>query len=196
MVNFNFSNKEKNLWKWFRAHSDELANASSDSLTFQTFYKKLSQIHSSLVFQIGTDDRASGRELVISSDGIREGISAVKKLVEAAPSIEGWKVVAFRQPVGESITVDGGGIKLSTDEILFDYLTAVNNTNTTDVTLYIDGVNVDNNEEYLRVAFILLDAAVGEFQVMTKIGKLDLLPMPKEKGSLYSLHELARILGE
>lgn len=51
-------------------------------------------------------------------------------------------------PVRESLTIEIGGIKLSTDDIKFEYQAAPNQM--IDVTLYINGVNDNNRDDNLR----------------------------------------------
>lgn len=184
--------KVKSLWAWFEKHLAEFDELSGDNPVYEKFHKELSSIHPSLVFEISAREESGVRTLVISCDGIRGGISSVEALVAKAPTIEGWKIIAFRPSIDQSITIEGDGLKLSTDDILFDYQTAPNDT--VDITLYIDGINDNNKSDYLSAAFVLLDAAVGEYRAMTKIGGLDLLPTPSNRKALYPLRDLSGIL--
>lgn len=185
--------KAKSVWIWFERRLAEFDDLSGNNPIYEKFHKELSMVHPSLVFEISDREESGVHTLVISCDGIREGIASVEALVAKAPSIESWRIVAFRPAIDKSITIEGDdGLKLSTDDILCDYRAMQNNT--VHVTLYIDGINDANKENYLRAAFVILDAAVGEFRAMTKIGELDLLPTPSDSKSLYPLRKLASVL--
>lgn len=186
----NFS-KEKKLWEWFKNYSARFKSEDLDDQIYSELHDRLTDIHSSLVFEMSVKNKNT-RTLVISCDGIKEGIPSVKKVVSSAPHIDGWNVVAFRQPIKESVTLEADKIKLSTDDIKFDFNEAPNDT--IDVMIYIDGVNNKNKDDYLRASFVLIDAAIGEYQAMTKIRHLDLLPLPTDTKSLLPLSKLKGVI--
>lgn len=144
------------------------------------------------MFEISQKDKTDLRTLVISCDGVKEGIAAVNDLISKAPSIEGWSIVAFRQPVDDNLTIEMDGLKLSTSDILFDYQAAQDNM--IDITLYVDKLSDTNRDKYLQATFVLLDAAIGEYAAMTKIRYIDLLQTPKDTKVLHSLNELIKII--
>lgn len=144
------------------------------------------------MFEIGQKDKTNSRTLVISCDGVKEGILAVNDLVSKVPSIEGWNIVAFRQPVDDNLTIEMDGLKLSTNDILFDYQAAPDNM--VDITLYVDKLSDTNRDKYLQATFVLLDAAIGEYAAMTKIRYIELLQIPKNTKTLRPLGELLKIV--
>lgn len=184
--------KEKRLWQWFEEHRKMFEHDEIDDQTLNEFHEKLSGVHPSLVFEIGPKDKDDTYTMVISCDGMKEGIPSVEKVASSAPNIKGWKVVAFRPAIKGSLTIEAEDMKLSTDDILFEY--ADNPDGTIDVILYIEGVDEQNKDNYLRAAFVLLDAAVGEYLAMTKIRNLDLRPLLTPSKSLQSLIKLKDIL--
>ena len=51
------------------------------------------------------------------------------------------------------------------------------NRNTFDITLYLPGYHAKERSKYLAISFLLLDALLGEEDVETRIGRVDLLPL-------------------
>lgn len=183
--------KENKLWDWFLNHASEFINAGPDSPVYTEFHEKLKGINPSLVFEISAVKKSGLRTVTISCDGRKEGVPAVEKLVEKAPTMKEWNVEAFRQPVRSVLTLEMGEVKLSTDDVLFDYQVAPGNT--LDVVLYVDDIDKNNKDNYLQGALILLDAAIGEYDAMTKIRHLDLEQTPKNIKSLKPLTELKSV---
>ena len=188
----NIFNKEAKFWKWFLKHLNELSDLDADNPIVGELHQQLMKIHPLLVFEVTPKDEKGQNILVISTDGVRGGIPAVKKLVSSAPEIIGWQIIAFRPALTESITIEMEGVKISSDDILFDYRDRPDER--IDVTLYTKDVNENNRDEYMRAAFVLLDAAIGEYAVMTKIGEIDLQPTTATTQSLQPLTGLASIV--
>ena len=44
----------------------------------------------------------------------------------------------------------------------------------------IRGLDDDNRQELIQLAFILLDCALGEYDVATRVGSIELHPLPED----------------
>jgi hypothetical protein len=128
-----------------------------------------------LVFEFGPAVRP--RDFVISADGIVERFPVVIRLVEAAPPMPDWHVIAFRQPGKPSLTVEFDGQSLGVDDLWFK--TSQSGTRT-DLETHIRGLTDANSRTQMGAAFILLDNALGEYAVATRIGQIDWLPLPDD----------------
>ncbi len=135
------------------------------------------------------------REFIISADGNRKLFSTVLRLVSAAPVLPGWKFIAFRQNKDTHFLLTFRGIKLSGDDIWFK---TTPNWEKLDLVLYIKGLTRRNHEAIVHASFIMLDNALGEYDVETKIGSIDCQPLPTrpEKLGLKSFHSLPDIVRE
>ncbi|CAN5874391.1 hypothetical protein BH11MYX2_BH11MYX2_32100 [soil metagenome] len=108
-------------------------------------------------------------------------------LFPRAPAIEGWKVVAFKQPAGPG-GVRFGGLDCSVDDVFFvEGLPG-------DIDLCLEAFDT-NRDAVGPIAFILLDGMLGEFGVMTKIGKLQFFDMANLPANARPLRELPAALG-
>lgn len=185
---------ESRFWEWFTRASNHL-------IAVQTGYERicdelayeLSKVHSGLKFEFGTivDGR---REFIISADGVAAVFPAVQKLVGAAPNLPGWKIIAFRPPKNRAFAIRFDNFELSQNNIWFLARPAGRKA---DLTLFIRGLYGHNRDAITRAVFILLDAAIGEYNVVTKIGRIDMKPVgcdPSTPGIL-PFGELPQVIG-
>src|SRR5438128_2325080 len=86
------------FWNWF-VRQEELFTFDPDNETereklFDRLAIELQKIHPNLTFEFGPNEPR--REFIISADGIKRAFPAVASLVEAAPPLDRWQVIAFR----------------------------------------------------------------------------------------------------
>lgn len=181
------------FWTWFEKNSQGyylLEEGNLNSL-FNKLSKQLSKINEDLAFEFSADLIEGKREFIISADGILSAFPDVIGLVENAPQLEGFKIIAFRQKsaVDDISTIEYEDISLGPDDVYFTYR---KNGDTLDIVLYLRGYDSDF-EEWENAAFILLDTIIGEYDVAAKLGSIDMLPY-KESPNLKSILELPSLI--
>lgn len=169
-----FGNKEEKqqkaiqeFWEWFLENRLRFSNLQSlDHRLINDLGSRLNKVEKGLVFQIGQGDQ--GKVLEISADGIRDLFPAVRKVVDAAPNVEGWRILAFRQPARDAsdIVLEFNGNRLSPADMLF---TSRSSGNRARIVVYVPTVLHDVPKDLVGAAFIILDAILGEYAVETKI---------------------------
>lgn len=96
------------FWDWFSTHEAEYRGLDDAGACPQTrleaFEAVLHTVDPGLGFEVGTAGDGL-HELVISADGDPDAFDSVRRVVAAAPSIPGWRVLAFRQADGEQARV-------------------------------------------------------------------------------------------
>jgi len=180
---------EDQFWKWFETNSNSLKNLKRNhTRLIERLHSELAKVREGLTFEIGSKE-SRGRDFVVSADGIPERFSSVVRLVGAAPSLPGWRIVPFRQPKGTNFTLEFGKLKLSPDDLWFN---ATPNASLLDLTFYAKALTRRNMEIIQGAILIALDTALGEFDVETKVGRIDLKPAPRNpsKVGLKSFHDL------
>jgi hypothetical protein len=184
------SDSEGHFWKWFSAHSDEYYNypAEKQEILFDKISKELMKVNQGLTFEFGPIDSNGKRELVISADGIRSVFPSVISLVKKAPKFEKWKITAFRQRM-EDYEIQFGKVKLGRKDVLFTY---EKDGNKIDITLFVNGYQ--KSGEYDQAVYLLLDSILGEYDVETQIGCIDINPQNGRENSLLSISELPKIV--
>src|SRR5687768_7693628 len=178
------------FWAWFTKNSSRFEgppeHVPTDELNHQ-----LTGLHEGLAFVIGGNREGTGRELEISGQGRRQLIPIVREIVSTAPSVPGWTFLAFRQP-HPGLSVQLGELQMSAESIYFMAKPAPGNAGA-DVAVFVDGFD-SNPDLFGEITFLVLDGAVGELAVMSKIRGLDFVDGTKRPTSARPLTELASVL--
>ena len=104
--------------------------------------------------------------MTISADGVEENFEIVENIVNKAPDILNWKIVAFRQPVNRDFIINVAGYELDPKKLKF--LPIVENSE-----LYIQIFSeelTDENEKNIGYGcLMLLDNLIGEYDCVKKV---------------------------
>ncbi|MFA6081902.1 MAG: hypothetical protein WC773_00610 [Patescibacteria group bacterium] len=169
--------KEERFWRWFSDHSDELmAVRTGRERICNQLFSEMQKVAKGIVYLFGPTVNGK-REFIVTPDGIPPLIDSVQKLVNVAPDLDVWKVIAFKPRVG-SITAFSIG-KLNIDpnkDMYFSYNDSGGERMA--LKIYIDGYD-SSNKAFTSLAYILLDMALGEYNVMTKLSLPELLKLPE-----------------
>lgn len=174
------------FWTWFAYHAPEITFPPAQELIEQ-IGDALWAIHRELGFQIGQCD--DGLVIEITGEGRKHMIPVVVDIVSAAPDIAGWRVKAFRQPCDIG-GVSVGGRTYSADNVQF---ALKRDDKGTHVALFLDGFASAPNEVG-PIAFLLLDAMLGELSVMTEISGLNFFDTRQVFTATRPLRELSAAL--
>jgi hypothetical protein len=167
------------FWEWFQANADRLAHFEADQeAIFEELSDELHKVHRKLTFEFGPETGAGGREFIVSADGNRALFPFVQGLVAAAPELPGWKILAFRQrKETDGLSLRMGDLELDPKTVWFK---AKREQGKVALTLYLDGLTPKNKDSLSRAALILLDTALGEYDVEMKVGPLEFKPLPAD----------------
>jgi len=174
---FSRESREEKFWKWFVENAARLLHFESDrDRVFNDLSRALHRVEAGLTFEFGPvkDGR---REFIVSADGIKDRFPAVRRLVAAAPAMPEWTVIPFRPPKSLDMTIEFGEHRLGADDVWF---TAEPSEGRTALTIYLRGLTDGNLQALGGAAFILLDAALGEYAVETQVGGIDWKPLPPD----------------
>jgi hypothetical protein len=190
---FKKSNPYKAFWDWFVKHSDEYYYFEKNhEILFNDLGNQLRKINEDLTFEFSAEIKNGKREFIISADGIRSAFPDVIKLVESAPTLDKWKIIAFRPRKANTVLEFNNGITLGVHDIFFSY--EITDDQKIGVTLYVKGLNEDKNE-MTGAIFVLLDCVLGEYDVETKLGYIEFKTLNEnEKENLKPLSELPKIV--
>lgn len=173
---------QKRFWEWFRRNSERLFHFEQDQeAVFAELSGALARVSKGLTFEIGVEVKGGQREFIVSADGIRELFPVVQRLVAAAPALPGWTIVAFRQPKSLDFSIRIGEHELGADDVWFS---ATPEGERTALTLYVRGLTDENRRALAPAVFLLLDSAVGEYNVATKVCGIDSRPLPEDPAAL------------
>jgi hypothetical protein len=163
---FRKTTKEQQFWKWFVDNSNRIFNFESDrEAIFDELASHMHKVNQDLTFEFSSIDDGK-REFIVSADGVREAFSAVRSLVDVAPVLEQWIIIPFRPPKDIGV-VRIGNYSLGPDDVWFSHEPDGERVG---LTLYIRDLTDENERVATQAAFILLDGALGEYDVEEKVG--------------------------
>lgn len=176
---------EQAFWRWFAENSATYLQFEPGSphqnTALNQLENQLSRVHRDLRFEIGMQPEGAVRELVISADGHRELFPAVQTLVAAAPSLPEWKFTAFRQRHRlNDVTLHIEGADYGADQLWFKLRPE---GDVLGVDLYMQRVSEPTSQSALMVCFLMLDIALGEYDVETKVGTINPQTAPEHPTS-------------
>jgi len=163
------ANPESNFWSWFQANDAVLFDFERDQeRTFDRLASELRKVDPNLTFEFGpkTDGR---REFVISADGTRNSFPKVESLFAAAPTMPRWKVIKFR-PRREPFDLQYSGILVKASTVT---ATIRPEGQKAGITLFIPGYSESAHKAYTGIAFLFIDQALGEYDVETRVGRIN-----------------------
>jgi len=172
---------EDRFWSWFIDNKGKIERFIDSDHSDYSIYRKLSaQIknYNEVLFPEVTKTEDAQYVLIITPDGIKEGIEPTKMLAQAAPPLENWVIKKFRQPsdwIG--LNFDGLEYPASDIEIIAELDMEREVVN---IEVFITNMNEDE-KKYQSLAFLYLDHILGEFNTITKVGYIDFHHLDKEK---------------
>ena len=182
------------FWSWFRDNTAFLQTYAEDTPTvIAAVGRRLDAVSRDLAFEMGQADDGV-YEFIVSAEGIRAVFPEVIALTKAAPSVPGWRILAFRprKPGGPGQVVRYEGAELGAGALWYR---AARQEDKVDLALAVEGQDKDGARGLLGPVFLLLDATLGEYDVSTRIGVIDFEDCPADPAAA-GLSPLADLPGE
>ena len=172
-------NPAEDFWTWFQAHESayyalDPTNVIERERLFDDLSAHLTEVNEELTFEFGPviDGR---RDFVVSAGGTKEAFPAVRDLVEHAPALAKWRVIAFRPRRSPVNTIEFQDVSLDPEKVLVEL---VPDGDKIGLVVYMNHYTQARNTEFGQAAFLLLDEALGEYDVETKVGFIEFKATP------------------
>jgi hypothetical protein len=156
------------FWSWFEHEHETLLAPETRAGGEEALAYWLGRIDPGLSYVLDTSGRR--KVLTLSADGDVSLFRRVELMVEAAPKVKGWKIVAFRQKTRELAPVAVESVVLDPATTHFDLYRDAGKIG---VVLYLPAFDPGRQEAYRVAAMRLMSQAVGEWDVGTEIGFVD-----------------------
>ena len=156
------------FWYWFEHEHEALLAPETRADGEDALAYWLGRIDPGLSYALDTGGRR--KILTLSADGDIKLFRRVELMVEAAPKVKGWKIVAFRQKTRELAPVAVESVVLDPATTHFDLYRDAGKIG---VVLYLPAFDPGRQEAYRVAAMRLMSQAVGEWDVGTEIGFVD-----------------------
>ena len=163
------------FWAWFAARAKSLTWPPPHELVDE-IGERIHAIDPGLAFELSNSETIV---LAISAAGMAELFERVEEIVAAAPAFDHVRVVAFRQRgkiADATLGLPDGG-ELSCDDIWFRVVTA---SDPVELELYVRGFPAESPGQMQEAVYLLLDNALGEFDVVKHIAGIDWHELPKD----------------
>ncbi|OFA01064.1 hypothetical protein DUGA2_43960 [Duganella sp. HH101] len=183
---------ESDFWTWFQQNEDEIFNfEKNQEVVFDKLAARMQKVNPSLTFEFGPKEDGK-REFVVSADGIKKAFPSVEKLCAAAPQLKKWKVIKFRQR-REPFDMNYGGISVRAATVT---VSIARDGPKAALTVLIPGYTESKRESYAGIAFLILDQALGEYDVETRVGVIDVAAPSARYGQVRTLADLPKAFDE
>lgn len=172
----------KMFWKWFSEHAYKIERLSEDPEMFDKLMFELRKIDQRL--EILHTKEGENNILYISCGGIYDASNIVENVVIASPKLEGWKILAFKPRLADSEFQDSNDVITYKGKYEVDPFTAkmkmTKKEGKYDLCIY--SPKNKQSKEYVEAYFLLLDLLIGEYNVMTKLHTVKVLPLNTNSG--------------
>jgi hypothetical protein len=191
--------KEKQFWDWFKKNEAKyffLNQINDDNKRERLLDDFLDHLHiycDQLFFEVGGYPNEK-QDLIITAEGDTDFFDKVESLVNQAPQLEYWNVIAFKQAMKDS-TTEYNGIKLDPKTMWFIPLSNKASPKI-GLRIYIDNYNPTNEEDFLTATGLVLDNILGEKLNALNIGYIETVNLDSvpEKEDLIELLKLSRYI--
>lgn len=191
--------KKEIFWQWFTDHNDELVALGDldDKQRGQlenALQHQLTKYCDGLTYEIG-DATANGRTLTFTAEGDTDLFRYVVELVDAAPDLDWWEFVAFKQPMGTELKVRFDRYLFDTRKMYFQQLECEEEPEMLGLRIAVEGSKPDD-EDFQVGVYVTLEALIGEFDCATLVGYMETVPLPEEpfKSGFQSLDDLPKFV--
>lgn len=175
-----YSSKITTFWNWFEKNEVALFKVETaqepicDSLMVQ-----MHAVHPSLTFEFGPilDNR---REFVISADLDIEAFPHVVALYDSAVALSRWRWTKFG-PRREPFDITLNSVTVKADS-LRAWVYRSSEEGRADVLLIMPGYDELQKDSYSMIAWLMLKDALGECDVMTRVGRVTIVGHREKKG--------------
>lgn len=159
----------RQFWHWFKQNEDMVFHFErNQEHALDSFAAALAGVSPNLTFEIGPAKNGI-RDLVISADGIKSAFPFVEALVAAAPALPRWELIAFRPRRKLGMGVSLAGRRVKPEDVEFCLLS---NGLELGVYLFLPDYSEEEKRIWGQIGYLLLDEALGEYDVETKLGPI------------------------
>lgn len=175
--------KTERFWQWFQDHNEQLISLGDLDEKGRReleaeLQNKLTEYCDGLTCDMG-EATADGRTLTFTAEGDTDLFRYVVELVDAAPDLDWWQFVAFKQPLGTDLRVRFDKMLFETKKMYFQQLECEEEPEMLGLRIAVaDGQRQD--EDFQVGVYVTLEALLGEFDCATVIGYMDTVPVPEE----------------
>jgi len=159
------------FWKWFQSNEEMIYYFEKDQeRIFDQLAVALAKVNPDLTFEFSLTQQNNKREFVISAGGIKSSFHSVEALFNAAPDLENWSLIKYRQRRSPLNDLEIFGVTAKAQDVFYNLY---KDGNKLGVILFFDNYTEAERSAYAHLGFLFLDESLGEFDVATKLGFIE-----------------------
>jgi hypothetical protein len=170
--------KEQKFWKWFVKNETTIFEFEKDQeKVLNLISSKLTSYKDDVTYEI-SHVKDGKREFIISADGIADAFPYVESLVKSAPELKLFSIIAFRPRIDgyEGFKLEYAGSEFDVSKVWVYYRVE---DGFFDLIVYHPDFNEQESNTFISGSYILLDMALGEYDVVNNIRYIDHQKIPE-----------------
>jgi len=172
--------KEERFWKWFVRNSTSLlASRDAEDSISNRLGEELKRVDSRFVFEFSVPKENQKKEFTISVDGMSEAIQPAIRLFNARPNLDNWDFKLFRQRSGKIFNIKMNGLEIKGEDSRF-LLVKDEDKSRVGILLFYSNFQEELRQEFGNISYIYLDNILGEYEMMTRVGLVDVFGFESE----------------
>ncbi|MBR1785094.1 MAG: hypothetical protein IJ760_06635 [Bacteroidales bacterium] len=186
------------FWQWFTDHNEQLIamgdlDAESRAALMGSLRGQLHAYCPGLDCEVG-EPTANGRTLTFTAEGDTDLFRPLVELTDAAPDLDWWDIVAFKQPMGTDLKVRFDHYRFETAKMYFEQLECEEEPEMLGLRIAVEGGERQDDEDFQVGVYVTVEALLGEFDCATMVGYIETVPLMPEpfKSGFQPLDDLPR----
>jgi hypothetical protein len=170
---FQSKTKEEKFWIWFEENSDTLFHfENNQEVIFNQLSKQLQKVNPDLTFEFGPIQNEK-REFIISAGGIKSAFPAVENLYSVHPNSDKWVFIKFRPRRETLMSLKFNDLEIQPSELKYMFF---KDENPQKIGLLLLIKNFDDTQYnlYAQIGYLFLDQIIGEYDVETYLGAIEI----------------------
>lgn len=164
-------NAEEKFWAWFQKNEEKIFYFEKDQENiFNELSLRMNKVNPDLTFEFGPVGDNGKREFVISAGGIKSAFPFVESLYSSSPSLKRWVFIKYRPRRSPLQDIDYGGISVAVKNVKYKMF---KDKDKVGLIIFIEGYNKEQEIIYGNIGYLLLDEALGEYDIETKVGFIE-----------------------
>jgi hypothetical protein len=184
----------KNFWKWFSEHQNTLKSImAGEHQKIDLILNELIIVKRGLAVEFERlNDNTIG--MTVSADGIEDNFPFVKQIIDNAPQIEGWRFIAFRQPVSND---KFDGLSVSVDERIVNakdiHFLPIEDEGHLYIQVFSELITTENEKQLGYGILMLLDNIIGEYNCVKRVYGFEFYNLTEAKDFMDDLQPLTEL---
>jgi len=162
------------FWRWYEANEDELFHLDQNSNElFDRLTEAMHRVDQNLTFEFSPVLKNGSREFIISAAGNKSSFRSIDALYSTSPILERWSVIRFRQrrDLTSDFKVQYAAHLIKVSEVHYAIFKD-RKPGKIGLMIFMDGYSLKDRDNWDQIGYLLIDSALGEYDVETHVGEI------------------------